>query len=337
LAKNPIDGFSIRREDIKFLGTDLKRPECVLCERNGTLWLSDERNGVVRILPDGSQELIRQTGATLTGAPGPQCKKSIPNGMAFAANGDLLIANYGTESLEIMRRNGETRVIYDQIDGQKLGELNFVLRDRKHRLWLTLSTMKKDWIEGMYPEVADGYIALIDDKGIRVVAEGFRYTNEVRLDAKEEYLYVAETAGKCISRLKVGEEGSLTGREVFGPSDLGPGGFPDGIAFDAFGNLWGTIVFGEKIFAITPEGNLRIIYDDGNPEKIAEIDRSYRNHTLTEQKMKDCESPFTPWMTSVAFGSPDLRTVYIGTLTGSKIATFRSPVAGHPMIHWGGL
>jgi gluconolactonase len=334
VAKNPIDGFSVNRQDIQFVGVDLKRPECVLCEGDGTLWLSDERNGVMRISPDGSQQLIHQTRATLTGASGPRLVKSIPNGMAIAENGDLLIANFGTESLEIMRPNGETRVIYDQIDGHRLGELNFVLRDSRNRLWLTLSTMKRDWIEGMYPEVSDGYVALIDEKGIRVVAEGFCYTNEVRLDSREEYLYVVETGRKRISRLKVGTDGSLSGREIFGPSDLGPAGFPDGIAFDEYGNLWGTIVFGEKIFALTPDGDLRIIYDEGNSEKIAVIEENYRNHTLTEKQMMDCQSPFTPWMTSVAFGSADLRTVHVGTLTGTRIATFRSPVAGRPMAHW---
>jgi gluconolactonase len=334
LSKNPIDGFTVSREDITFVGRDLKRPECVLCESDGTLWLSDERNGVMRISPDGSQQLVQQTRATLTGATGPRLEKSIPNGMAIAENGDLLIANYGTESLEIMRRNGETRVIYDQIDGRRLGELNFVLRDSKGRLWLTLSTMRRNWIEGMYPEVSDGYVALVDDKGIRAVAEGFCYTNEVRLDAREEYLYVVETGRKCISRLKVGADGSLSGREVFGPPDLGPAGFPDGIAFDGYGNLWGTIVFGEKIFAITPDGDMRIIYDEGNSEKIEMIEASYRSRTLTERQMMASQSPFSPWMTSVAFGSADLRTVYVGTLTGTRIATFRSPVAGRPMAHW---
>ena len=33
-------------------------------------------------------------------------------------------------------------------------------------------------------------------------------------------------------------------------------------------------------------------------------------------------------LASVAFGGPDLRTVYLGSLFGSRIATFRSPVAG---------
>jgi sugar lactone lactonase YvrE len=55
-----------------------------------------------------------------------------------------------------------------------------------------------------------------------------------------------------------------TDRQVYGPEDLG--GRPDGMTFDAFGNLW--------------------------------------------------------------------ITVYIGSLLGTTLPTFRSPVPGQPMIHW---
>lgn len=334
MGRNPLDGFHVGKKDISFIGQDLRIPECILCQRDGTLWVSDGRGGLLKISPDGAQTFIRQTRPTRYGTRGSDLEKSQPNGMAFAENGDILIANYGTECLEIVRRNGETRTVYDSIDGGRLGELNFVYRDTRKRLWLTIATMQRNWIDGMYPEHADGYVALIDEKGIRKVAEGFCYTNEVRLDRNEEFLYVVETGGKRITRLRVKEDGSLTDREVFGPSDLGPGGFPDGIAFDAFGNLWGTCVFGEKIFALTPEGKLLILYEDGNPGAIAEIERSYRERRMTDELMKKCQSSFTPWMTSVAFGSPDLRTVYVGSYTGNRIATFRSPVAGYPMIHW---
>ena len=37
---------------------------------------------------------------------------------------------------------------------------------------------------------------------------------------------------------------------------------------------------------------------------------------------------------SIAFGGPDLRTAYLGSLSGDTIATFRSPVAGLPLPHW---
>jgi hypothetical protein len=39
-------------------------------------------------------------------------------------------------------------------------------------------------------------------------------------------------------------------------------------------------------------------------------------------------------MASVTFGGSDLRTVYLGSLMGTTIPYFRSPVAGLPMVHW---
>jgi hypothetical protein len=33
---------------------------------------------------------------------------TLPNGLAFARNGDILIANFGTDRLEVMSRAGET-------------------------------------------------------------------------------------------------------------------------------------------------------------------------------------------------------------------------------------
>ena len=39
-------------------------------------------------------------------------------------------------------------------------------------------------------------------------------------------------------------------------------------------------------------------------------------------------------VTSVTFGGPDLRTVFIGSLGMSTLPTFRSPVPGLPMHHW---
>ena len=114
-------------------------------------------------------------------------------------------------------------------------------------------------------DLADGYIARYDDGAFRIVADGFRFTNEIRFDAREEFLYVVETTGGCISRLRVDADGNLSGREVFGPSSLGKGAWPDGIAFDSAGNLWGTMVYSDKLFVLTPEGDLKILLDEGDP------------------------------------------------------------------------
>lgn len=40
------------------------------------------------------------------------------------------------------------------------------------------------------------------------------------------------------------------------------------------------------------------------------------------------------FVTSVTFGGPDLRTVYVGSLAMSSLPTFHSPVPGLPMRHW---
>jgi gluconolactonase len=66
-------------------------------------------------------------------------------------------------------------VLYDRIDGEPIGKVNFVLRDSKNRIWLTISTRIKNWMKAVSPNIADGYIALADEKGLRIVADGFRF------------------------------------------------------------------------------------------------------------------------------------------------------------------
>jgi len=236
-AANPLEGFRVDRSKIEFIGHDLQRPECILAERDGTLWSADARGGVVRIRPDGNQEIITQKSATAFAKAADEEQRftqgTLPNGLAFARDGNFLIANFGTDCLEVMTRRGESHVLIDSIDGKPIGKVNFVLRDSRDRIWITVSTRIQNWMTAMRPDIADGYIALYDGKRLRVVADGLAFTNEIRLDAGEEWMYAVETTGQRVTRFRVGADGALTGREVFGPAKLGPGGFPDGIAFDA--------------------------------------------------------------------------------------------------------
>ena len=336
MTNNPIDGFTVSKSDISYIGEDLQRPECILAEPDGTLWSADARGGVVKISPDGSQEIITQDYAanfsTSTDVANKFVDGTLPNGLAFAENGDILISNFGTDILEVMTRTGETRVLHDTIDGQPIGKVNFVLRDSKNRIWLTISTRIHNWMEAISPDIKDGYVALVDEKGIRIVADGFHFTNEIRLDAKEEWLYIVETSGRHISRMRVQPDGSLTDREIYGPSNTGY--FIDGIAFDDYGNLWGTHIMRDQIFAITPEGDLRIILDDDVPGPSTALEQAFERDEVTPELMLACGGSIAKWMASITFGGPDLKTVYIGSLAGTRIPYFRSPVAGLPMVHW---
>jgi sugar lactone lactonase YvrE len=338
LERNPLRGFRVDREFIGYLGKDLQRPECILAERNGTLWAADARGGVMRIDGDGRQTLVAPDAdrrfSDTADLHERFMKGTLPNGLAFAANGDILVANFGTDVLEVMTRDGRRRVLHDSIDGRPIGKVNFVLRDSRDRVWLTVSTRVNPWAEALRPGLADGYVALADARGIRIVAEGFAFTNEIRLDAAERWMYIVETAGKRISRMRVDVDGSLFGREVFGPRTLGPG-FPDGIAFDAHGNLWGTLVMSDRLFALTPEGECLTLLDDGNDAATGLLEEKFAAGTLTSADMLRAHGTIAPWMASVTFGGPDLRTVYLGSLMGTRIPWFRSPVPGLPMRHWG--
>lgn len=335
---NPILDFGIDKRVLRYTGSDLQRPECILAERDGTLWSADARGGVMRIQPDGSQTITKQKqSAQFTDAASEAdryLQGTLPNGLAFARNGDFLIANFGTDCLETMTRDGSSRVLADTIDGQPIGKVNFVLRDSRDRLWVTVSTRIRNWMHALRTDLKDGYIARYETGAFRIVADGFGFTNEVRFDAREEFLYVVETTGGCITRLRLNEKDELVDREVFGPSNLGKGAWPDGIAFDSYGNLWGTMVYSDKLFVLTPQGDLRILLDEGDPQKVDALERQFFANHVTEDVLFATGQGVAPWMASVTFGGPDLRTAYIGSLKGRRIPYFHAPVPGLPMVHW---
>ncbi|MCU1232584.1 MAG: SMP-30/Gluconolaconase/LRE domain protein [Candidatus Solibacter sp.] len=335
---NPILDFGVDPAAVCYVGSGLQRPECILAEPDGVLWAADARGGVAKLGPNGEQRIItQQRSGSFAGASSEASRYlegTLPNGLAFARNGDILISNFGTDCLEVMTRDGATRVLADSIDGEAIGKVNFVLRDSKDRIWITISTRVKNWMHALRTDLADGYLARYEDGKFRIVADGFRFTNEIRFDAREEFLYVVETTGGCITRLRIDERGEPSEREVFGPSRLGSGAWPDGIAFDSYGNLWGTLVYSDKLFVLTPQGDFRLLLDEGDPKQVATLEQAFLNNRVTGDVLFPTGRGIAPWMASVTFGGPDLRTVYIGSLKGQRIPYFRSPVAGLPMVHW---
>jgi gluconolactonase len=337
LPANPLRGWAVDRAHITFAGHDLQRPECVLAEPDGTLWSADARGGVMRIDPDGGQELIAQTAIAPNGDRDSVARYilegTLPNGLAFDADGNFVIANFGTDAVERMTRDGHSETLFTEIEGRPVGKANFALADSRGRIWITVHTRLDPWTRSVNDKTPDGYIALIDETGgIRIVADGFIGTNEVRFDAPEEWLYVVESNARRISRLRAAPDGSLSGREVYGPADLG--GIPDGCAFDELGNLWVTLVNADRLIALTPEGEILTLLDDGDPEGVAAFDAAFFAGTMTPEVLGAGRGTLAPMMASVTFGGCDLRTVYLGSLMGSRLPSFRSPVAGLALAHW---
>src|SRR5258706_7303597 len=105
-SSNPLIGWTVDRNAIKSIGQGLQRPECILAEPDGTLWAADARGGVVRIASSGDQQIITQRRSEHFQHAGSEATRflegTLPNGLAFARNGDILISNFGTDCLEIM-------------------------------------------------------------------------------------------------------------------------------------------------------------------------------------------------------------------------------------------
>ena len=310
-----------------YVGHDLQRPECILAEPNGALWVADARGvSVSRAASSGSSRQRARSTSIRAGSEATRyLEGTLPNGLAFARNGDILISNFGTDCLELMSRDGASRVLADSIDGEPIGKVNFVLRDSRDRIWITVSTRIKNWMHALRTDLADGYVARYENGTFHIVADGFHFTNEIRFDAREEFMYVVETTGGRITRLRVDERGNLRDREVFGPSTLGKGAWPDGIAFDSYGNLWGTLVYSDKLFVLTPEGDMRVLLDEGDPAKVDALEQAFFRNQVTEDVLFATGRGVAPWMASVTFGGPDLRTVYIGSLKGSAFPGLRWP------------
>ena len=336
--RNPLRGWRLDRNEIRTIGRNLQRPEGILAEPDGTLWAADARGGLMRINADGTQQLVAQT-------PDPHFDMNIdarssllfgtlPNGLAFDVNGDILIANFGTDRLELMTRDGITRTLIDTVDGQPLGKVNAVIRDSSNRVWITVSTRINPWDRALRSTLADGYVLLLEHGKLRIVAERFAFANELKLDAAQEWLYVAESTAKRVSRLRVRRDGELTDREVFGPANLGAG-LIDGIAFDSYGNLWGTMILADRLIAITPEGELLELLDDGNPEGTARFEAEFATGDPPSfETLSATGGSIAPWLASITFGGPDLKTAYLGSLKGTTIPYFVAPVSGLPPVHW---
>ncbi|MCU7549737.1 SMP-30/gluconolactonase/LRE family protein [Chitinophagaceae bacterium LB-8] len=339
---NPLKGWQVDPAVINYLGKDLQRPECILTEEDGTVWSADARGGLVKMNHQGEQVIInpfKDTGSNLDTfdqkadhARYITASGSLPNGVCFDVNGDFIIANWGTNHIERMTREGKLTTLVSEIDGRPLGKTNFPLRDSKGRIWFSVTTQTEPWSDQINTRATDGYIALMDEKGARIVADGFCGTNEIRFDEMEEWLYVVESTGWKISRLRVQEDGRLTNREVYGPSQLD--GFPDGFAFDAFGNLWITLIFTDVLIAITPDGEVLNILDDSNPDTKKQLFEAYHNGSVTPEILGVTKGTIAPWMASLSFGGPDLKTVYLGSLRGTNVPYFKCPVSGQKMIHW---
>jgi hypothetical protein len=107
----------LRNRRFNTLATIFSGRSASLAERDGSLWSAAARGRVVRISPGGKQQIITQRRSGhfqgVTSEASRYLEGTLPNGLAFARNGDILISNFGTDCLEPISRDGATMVLAD--------------------------------------------------------------------------------------------------------------------------------------------------------------------------------------------------------------------------------
>ena len=312
-------GTELGLDRLRFTGEALQRPECVLATRHGDLYLSDCRGGVMHIAPDGAQHLIGTS--TL-----------IPNGIALLRDGSFAIANLSDDGgVWRLHRDGRIAPEVLEIAGRRLGSVNFVRTDSRDRLWICISTIRRG-DDQFRTDIADGFIALRDQAGIRVLATDLCWTNECWPDEANGVLYVNETYGRRLTRFAMAADGTLSNRTTI--ATFGPGDYPDGMALDEAGGIWVVSVASNRLFHVAPDGTIRVVIEDSDPDRLAVLEAALQAQCLTRPMMHDTRGRILHNISSIAFAGAERRVAHLGSLGGDRLATLAMAVPGVKPVHW---
>lgn len=308
---------------VSFIGEGLKRPESVITTATGDIYCGDHDAGIVE---------IGKPKRRIDGAP----PGFLPNGVTMLPGREFLIANLGPGG-GVWHLDGDWRLRpwLLEADGEALRVCNYVGRERDGIVWISVSTRQYPRERSMSPGFGDGFIVRLDPAtgpaSARIVANDIGFTNECRVHPTGGWLYVNETNTRRLSRLTL--EGDRLGRKEV-VHEFGPGELPDGLAFDGEGGVWVACVCANRLIRVDADGRRTLIIDDGDPADIAEAEAFFcagkgGRHHIEIGARRSLRN-----IASVAFGGPDLKTVYLGNLANDRLASFRSPIAGAEPASW---
>ncbi len=280
---------------VKTIGTGLVRPEGVMAAADGTIYAADGRGQCARIEKNGNTVFFGDLGG-------------LPNGLCLDSEGNCIVANIGNGQVQSLSPGGRHTVLMTEAEGKRMGTPNFPFVDSHYRLWVSNSTSHEDLGSALQRPFPDGSIVLVEKDRSRIVNGGICFANGLTLDAEEKYLYVAETMERRILRYSIADDGSLSGREVYGPDVLGTLGYPDGIAFDEAGHLWITFPSWNAVGYLTLRQELVMV-------------------------LEDREGRILRRPTNICFGWEGRKTAFLGSLEGTTIPYFEVPFPGMRLVH----
>lgn len=272
--------------EVRVFASGLDHSEGIAVARDGTLYAGGESGQVYRISPDGQKlETIATTGGFC-------------DGITLDQEENVVVCDEGNRAVYKITQDGRVNMLADSGEGRKLKCPNFSVFDSHGNLYISDSG---DWRQ------ANGVIYRMSPNGTVMLFAGgpFHFSNGLALDAEERYLYVVETNLDRVVRIKIGPDGRGSATEVFAE---GITRLPDGLAFDAAGNLYVTTYGSNAIYRVRPDRH-------------------------TELLCQDIEGVVLAQVTNCAFGGPNFDQLYVANLALRHIAVLDLNVKGQHLSH----
>ena len=217
------------------------------------------------------------------------------NGTTFDLQGRLVLCEGGNRRVTRMSADGRIETVMDRFEGKRLNRPNDVVCKSDGSIYFTDPGLRVPLAErelpyaGVYRVAPDGATALVAD---------CEYPNGLAFSPDERVLYVANTRWtQYIHALELDANGNLVRRGIFADmSSDETDGVPDGMKVDVEGRIYCTGPGGTWVFA--PDGT----------------------------RLGIIRTPEIP--ANLAFGGPDLRTLFFTART--SIYTLRVKVPGQP-------
>jgi gluconolactonase len=239
----------------------LDHPEGLAVHRDGSVWCGGERGQVYRIEPDGAS--IEQIAAIEGG---------FSQGMAFDREDNLYVCDLKHGSVvRLDTKSGSLEKFADGADGRGISISNYPAFDAEGRLYVSDSHAFKEPGPGIFRFEPDGAGELWHDEPVN-------FANGLALSPEGRYLYIAETFGNAIFRVPIRGDGSAGAREEVATL---PGILPDGLAFDAVGNLYVACYEPSQVLRVAPDGAVeRFIGDEEAHLFCHPTNLAFRDNTL---------------------------------------------------------
>ena len=163
-----------------------------------------------------------------------------PSGLGFLPDGSLLIAS--TERREVLRYDGEGVTVVAELADLVPAPLGDMVVDAAGRCYVGSQAR------------TGGVIVRVDPDGTaEVVADGLDFPNGMVISPDGSTFIVAESTARRLSAYAFDADGALHGRRVFADALDGP---PDGLAVDADGGVWTSLVLAGQFARIVDGGTV---------------------------------------------------------------------------------